>query len=262
MTTDRMLAEKQGPVGRMIFNNPAKHNAVSLDMWDAAGEILSDFLADDAVRVIVLTGAGGKAFVSGADISKFADQRANAAAEAKYDASTSQVRNMLYTSPKPTIAMIRGYCIGGGVATAITCDLRICSDDSRFGIPAAKLGLGYGHQGIRRLVDLIGPSFAKEIFFTARQFSAAEAAVMGLVDRVVPPDELESHVMDYAGTIASNAPLTLRSIKQHVLEFVKDPKDRDLALCARLVDACHDSQDYVEGRRAFMEKRKPDFTGR
>src|SRR3546814_3523562 len=130
-----MLDGTPGPAGTMSCTTHAKHSAVSVDMWDAAGEILSDFFADDAVRVIVLTGAGGKAFVSGADISKFADQRANAAAEAKYDARTSQVRSMLYTSPKPTIAMIRGYCIGGGVATAITCDLRICSDDSRFGIP-------------------------------------------------------------------------------------------------------------------------------
>jgi enoyl-CoA hydratase/carnithine racemase len=260
--TDKMLSEAAPPIGTMIFNNPARHNAVSSDMWARAAEIMTQFAQDPAIRVVVVTGAGGKAFVSGADISKFEDERADAAAEEAYHANTSAARDKLVNCPKPTIAQIRGYCIGGGVATALGCDIRICSDTSRFAVPAAKLGLGYDYDGIRRLVDVVGPSFAKEIFYTARQFSAQEAKDMGLVDRVVPEAALDGYVRDYAMTIAGNAPMTMHAAKTSILQALKDPADRDLALCERLVDACHDSQDYVEGRNAFMEKRKPKFLGR
>jgi enoyl-CoA hydratase/carnithine racemase len=262
MATDMMLAEKDGPVGRMIFNNPKRHNAVSGDMWEAAGKILEDFIEDDAVRVIVLTGAGRKAFVAGADISKFEDERANAAAEKVYSARIAKARDLLLNAPKPTIAMIRGYCIGGGVATAISCDLRICSDNARFGVPAARLGLGYDYDGIARLIRLVGPNATKEIFFTARQFSAQEAFDMRLVDRVVPDDTLEEFVRDYAATIAANAPLTMRAVKQAVIENAKEPDARDYELVRRMVNQCNDSADYQEGRRAFMEKRQPVFVGK
>ena len=262
MTTDKMIAERDGAIGRMIFNNPARHNAVSADMWAAAGDIMVDFNKDDAIRVVILTGAGEKAFISGADISKFEDERANADAEATYHANEEHASSNLENSPKPTIAMIRGYCIGGGVGTAISCDIRICSENARFAIPAARLGLGYEFDGVRRLVDLIGPSFTKEIFFTARQFSAAEAQTMGLVDRVVPDDQLESYVQQYADTIAGNAPMTVQAVKRSVLEGAKDPDDRDIAICDQMVDICNASEDYAEGRRAFMEKRKPVFVGR
>lgn len=260
--TDKMLAEKSPPVATMTFNNPARHNAVSSDMWAAAAEIMTDFVADDAIRAIVVTGAGGKAFVSGADISKFEDERANAEAEELYHARTTEARKKLIEAPKPTIAKIRGYCIGGGVATALACDIRICSDNSRFAIPAAKLGLGYDYAGIRKLVDVVGPSFAKEIFYTARQFSADEARDMGLVDQVVPAGDLDAYVQDYAETIAGNAPMTMHALKTSVAELVKDPADRDLDLCDELVDAANHSEDYEEGRAAFMEKRKPNFVGR
>lgn len=163
---------------------------------------------------------------------------------------------------KPTIAMIRGYCIGGGVSVALSCDMRISAEGARFGVPAAKLGLGYDARGVRKLMDVVGPSFAKEIFFTARQFSAEEAKQMGLVDRIVPAAELDDYVRDYALTIASNAPMTMHAAKVSILEHLKDPADRDLALCERMVDECHESQDYLEGRTAFMEKRKPKFIGR
>ncbi|MCK6449335.1 MAG: enoyl-CoA hydratase [Alphaproteobacteria bacterium] len=262
MTTEKMLARKDGAVGWMKFNNPERHNAVSLEMWRAAEKILSDFAEDPAVRVIAITGAGGKAFVSGADISKFESERASMEAVEHYNRTTARVYSMLNDIGKPTIAMIRGYCIGGGVALAVCCDLRICSDNSKFGVPAAKLGLGYALPGIKRLVDLVGPSFAKEIFFTARQFSAAEAAVMGLVNRVVPEAELQDYVQNYADTIAGNAPLTVCSVKRIVGEALKDAEQRDVALCERLVKECFGSQDYIEGRRAFMEKRKPAFVGR
>src|ERR1700719_2823911 len=192
MQTDKMLSRKEGRVGYMIFNNPERHNAVSLDMWGAASQIMDGFAKDEDVRVVVITGAGGKGFVSGGDISKVESERSNEEEQARYNAVVAKANDALYNFPKPTIAMIRGYCIGGGLGLAVCCDLRIASDNSRFAIPAAKLGLGYGFSGIKRLADLVGPSFAKEIFFTARQFDAAEAQVMGLVNRVVPADGLEA----------------------------------------------------------------------
>jgi enoyl-CoA hydratase/carnithine racemase len=259
--TDKMLARREGAVGYLIFNNPERHNAVSLEMWAAATRILEEFGNDDAVRVVVVTGAGGKAFISGADISKFGDERATEAAVAHYNETVSKANRTFHEFPKPTIAMIRGYCIGGGLGLAVCCDLRIASDNSRFGIPAAKLGLGYGFPGIKRLADLVGPSFAKEIFFTARQFDAEEARLMGLVNRVLPAEELDAYVRNYAETIAANAPLTVNSVKFIVGETVKDPDQRDLARADALVQACFNSKDYVEGRTAFMEKRKPVFTG-
>src|SRR3954470_17008889 len=257
--TDKMLSRKEGGVGYLIFNNPERHNAVSLEMWEAASTILADFAADKAVRVVVLTGAGGKAFVSGADISKFESERSSKEAIERYNETVDKANSAVFEFPKPTIAMIRGYCIGGGVGLALCCDLRICSDNSKFGVPAAKLGLGYGFKGIKKLVDVVGPSFAKEIFFTARQFTAAEALTMGLVNRSLPVEELESYVKNYAETISGNAPLTVDSVKFIVGETVKPGAERDLKKCAALVDACFASDDYKEGRKAFMEKRKPAF---
>jgi enoyl-CoA hydratase len=259
--TDKMLSRKEGGVGYLIFNNPERHNAVSLDMWDAASGILADFAADTAIRVVVLTGAGGKAFVSGADISKFESERSNKEAIDRYNVVVDQANSAVYDFPKPTIAMIRGYCIGGGVGLALCCDMRICSDNSKFGVPAAKLGLGYGFKGIKKLVDVVGPSFAKEIFYTARQFTAAEALQMGLVNRSVPEGELEAYVRNYAETISGNAPLTVDAVKYIVGQAVTPESERNLKKCADLVSQCFASNDYSEGRKAFMEKRKPAFTG-
>jgi enoyl-CoA hydratase/carnithine racemase len=158
--------------------------------------------------------------------------------------------------------MIRGYCIGGGTGIAVSCDIRIAADDARFGVPAAKLGLGYRFSGIRRLVDVVGPSFAAEIFYTARQFTAQEALQMGLINRLVPAAELEQYTREFANTIVNNAPMTIASVKRALLEFGKDPADRDLELCQQMVEACYASEDYKEGQTAFMEKRKPAFKGR
>ncbi|MDO8878211.1 MAG: enoyl-CoA hydratase [Pseudolabrys sp.] len=211
--TDKILSRKEDGVGHLIFNNPERHNAVSLDMWAAAEAVVTDFKADADVRVMVVSGAGGKAFVSGADISRFDKDRATKDAIDRYAVLVDRAYGAFAEFPKPTIAMIRGYCIGGGMALALCCDMRICTDIAKFGVPAAKLGLGYGFKGIKRLVDLVGPSFAKEIFFTARQFTAAEALRMGLVNRSVASDELEMVVQDYAGHIGGNAPLTDSLVK-------------------------------------------------
>jgi enoyl-CoA hydratase len=259
--TDKMLSRKEGGVGYMIFNNPERHNAVSLEMWEAAAGILADFADDKAIRVVVLTGAGGKAFVSGADISKFESERSNKENIDRYNVAVDKANTAVYEFPKPTIAMIRGYCIGGGVGLALCCDMRICSDNSKFGVPAAKLGLGYGYTGIKKLVDVVGPSFAKEIFYTARQFTASEALTMGLVNRMLPEAELEKYVKDYADTISGNAPLTVDAVKFIVGEVVKPESKRNIQKCADLVAECFASKDYIEGRKAFMEKRKPAFTG-
>src|SRR6059058_173801 len=260
--TSKMLAEKDGAIGRIIFSNPARHNAVSLEMWQAVAQIMEDFEADDAIRVIVLSGAGGKAFVSGADISEFKEKRADEEAAAAYAKISESARVKLQETLKPTIAMIRGYCIGGGVGTALACDMRIAAEGSKFGVPAAKLGLGYAYDGIKRLVDLVGPAYAREIFYTARQFTSAEALRMGLVNRVVPEAELEDYVKNYCNTIAANAPLTIRSAKVSVREALKPESERDLDLCKQLVAECFASEDYAEGRTAFMEKRRPAFKGR
>jgi enoyl-CoA hydratase/carnithine racemase len=234
---------------------------VSLDMWEAAEAMVADFKADRNIRAMVVSGAGGKAFVSGADISRFEKDRSTEEAVARYNKRVDRAYTAFYDFPKPTIAMIRGYCIGGGMALAMCCDMRICTDASTFGIPAAKLGLGYGFKGIKRLIDAVDPSFAKELFYTARQFSAAEAAAMGLVNRVVSDAMLEQYVSDYTAAMDENAPLTIESVKFIVGEAVKPAGERDLDACAGLVTHCFASQDYQEGREAFMEKCKPSFIG-
>ena len=261
--TEKLLLQKDGPIGWITFNQPEKRNAVSQEMWQAMPEYVADLAADPAIRVVILRGAGEAAFVAGADISQFKDRRRNAADEEEYRRISGAGQQSLANLRKPLVAMIQGYCIGGGVSIAITCDLRIAADDARFGIPAARLGLGYHYHGMEKLMSLIGPAYTKELFFTARtDFSAQDALRMGLVNQVVPKAELERFTRDYVLTMSRNAPLTLRSAKASVEQLLRPDSQRDLALLDKLIKDCFDSQDYQEGVRAFGEKRRPQFQGR
>lgn len=258
---DKILAGTVDNIGYLIINNVERHNAIGLEMWAAAAEVLSEMQTDESTRALVISGAGGKAFASGADISKFEKERSTEEDVARYQDTSARFYSLLENFPKPTIAIVRGYCIGGGMALAVCCDIRLCTDNSRFGVPAAKLGVGYGYAGIKRLTKLVSTSSAQEIFYTARQFSAAEAYDMGLVNRVLSETELDGYATDYLDRIRQNAPLTIASVKAVTLAIEQDESKRDHAMLDEMVSACFKSSDYIEGRRAFMEKRKPDFTG-
>ena len=256
-----MLSRIENGVGYITFNNPEKHNAVSIEMWDALETMLDSFRSNDRVRVIVLNGAGGKSFVSGADISKFDKERSSKEAVLSYNKRTQKIYENLESFPKPTIAMINGYCIGGGINLAVCCDIRICSEKSKFAMPAAKLSLGYPFSSIKRLFDVMGPGMAKHFMFTADKISAAEALSCGLVQKLISENDIETFVKDYALTISKNAPLTIKAMKQIGVEILKNPDERDLLICEQLASACFDSEDYKEGRKAFMENRQANFKG-
>ncbi|HYG53726.1 MAG TPA: enoyl-CoA hydratase [Burkholderiales bacterium] len=258
--TDRLIGKKDGAIGWLVFNNPERRNAVSVDMWEAMPQVLDGFLNDPEVRVVVLAGAGGKAFVSGADISQFEKQRSSADAVQRYEELAEGAQLKLQTFDKPTIAMIRGYCLGAGVNIANVCDLRIAAEDARLGIPAAKMGLGYRASSMKNLVDIIGAANAREVMITGRQFAAAECREMGWVNKVVPVPELEAETRTLCETIAGNAPLTMRAAKRIIREVSRS--DYDAEKCRAWMRECFESEDYKEGRKAFMEKRKPMFTGR
>ncbi len=262
ISSDKILGAKKGAVGTLIFNYPEKHNAMSPEMAQAAAAVINDFNADPAVRVIILKGAGSKAFVSGGDISQYEKNRATPEQVAAYNQMSSGFRDALNNSAKPTIAMIRGWCLGGGLAIALRCDMRICSEDAQFSVPAARLSIGYGADSLGQLVDLVGPSVAKEIMFTARRYTASEAHRIGLVNQVVQVGVLESFVQQYADTIADNAPLAIIAAKHVINDHVKDADKRNQAAADKAVADCFASQDYIEGRRAFMEKRKPVWQGK
>jgi enoyl-CoA hydratase/carnithine racemase len=241
LSTDKILAEVEGGIGWLTFNNPARRNAMSMEMWGGLGDAMEAFQDDPEVRVVVMKGAGGRAFVSGADISEFDQFRASAEQRKQYGATNARGNRWLRRIDKPVIAMIHGFCIGGGLAIALTADIRIATPESQFGIPAARLGLGYDFGGLATLARLVGPSVARDILFSAA---------------------LEAEVRAYAGLIAANAPLTIRAAKAALQEWERDPDGRDMGRIEALVNACFDSDDYKEGRRAFAEKRKPVFQGR
>ena len=255
----KMLAQFDDGVGLITFNQPSKRNAMSVDMWEGLGSILDAFSRDPAVRVVVLTGAGTKAFVSGADISQFEQHRSDAAAQQEYHRLTGAGRKKLAAFAKPVIARIRGFCLGGGLGIAMEADLRIAARDSEFGIPAARLGIGYGYETTAKLVSLVGPAHARMMLYTGQRIDAVEAQRIGLVNRLVEDAELSDTVADLARTIADNAPLSLHTAKIAVAAIVAGGAGREQV--DEAVAACFDSADYREGRTAFMEKRAPRFTG-
>src|ERR1041384_2573429 len=258
----KILQNVSDGIGIVTFNNPDKRNAMSLDMWEGLGQALIELRDDPDVRVVILTGAGDKAFVSGADISQFEKTRHNAEASEEYSKRSAAQRALLADYPKPTIACIRGFCLGGGMQVAMLTDIRIASDNSQFGIPAAKLGIAYGYDGLKHLVSLVGPSWARLIMYTGMRIEAAEALRIGLVDRVLPGAELWDATMEIARTISGNAPLAIKAAKITIAEVLKDESKRDMDAIKAIGTACMDSEDYREGRTAFMEKRKPQFKGK
>jgi enoyl-CoA hydratase/carnithine racemase len=260
--TGKLLVDVADAVAVVTINNPGKRNALSAEIRAALPDLLAALRADDDVRVVILTGAGDKAFASGADISEFADRRTSPAARAEYDGMQAALNRAWASLGKPVIAMIRGFCIGGGLLLALQADIRIAADDSQFGIPAARLGLGPGFASVAALTNLIGPARASELLFSARRFPAAEALQMGLVNRVVLASDLRDEVMGLARDIAQNAPLTVAACKAAVREAGQPPGGRDLARVEAMIEACFASDDYREGQRAFAEKRPPAFTGR
>jgi enoyl-CoA hydratase len=263
LATKKMLASIDGHgIGWVIFNQPERHNALSLEMWQGLSDILETFAHRSDVRVVVMRGAGGKAFVSGADISEFDSNRANAAQKEAYGRIAGQATRWLARFDKPIVALIEGFCIGGGLATALSADVRFATPDSRFGIPAARLGLGYEYEGLAKLARVVGPANARDIMFSARFMEADEAKAMGLVNFVVERADIESAVVDYARKIAANAPLTVKAAKAAVDAWERGGRDDDVAAVRALVDTCFDSEDYREGRRAFAAKRPPAFEGR
>jgi enoyl-CoA hydratase/carnithine racemase len=256
-----MLAHVDGAVGWLVYNNPERLNAVTYDMQRAVPTVLDAFAVDDDVRVVVVRGAGDRAFVSGADISEFAEQRTAVDARARYDVALNGAWGAWRAFEKPVVAMIRGYCIGGGLLTAMKADIRIAAVGSEFAVPAAGLGLGLTYEHVAELVSLVGPAWAAEMALTAGRIGAEEAAQIGLVNRVVAADELEVEVGEIAARIGGNAPLTLRALKAAIREARRDPAQRDVERVAALVEACYQSQDYLEGQAAFAEKRAPQFRG-
>jgi enoyl-CoA hydratase len=258
----KILQSVTDGVGVITFNNPDKRNAMSLDMWEGLGHALVELRDDPAVRVVIMVGAGDKAFVSGADISQFEKTRHNAEASEEYSKKSAAQRALLADYPKPTIACIRGFCLGGGMQVAMLADIRIASDNSQFGIPAAKLGIAYGYDGLKHLVSLVGPSWARLLMYTGMRIDSAEAVRIGLVDRIIPDAELWNATTEIARTISGNAPLAIQAAKITIAQVLKDESHRDMNAIKDIGTACMDSQDFREGRQAFMEKRKPQFKGR
>jgi enoyl-CoA hydratase/carnithine racemase len=260
MSEGKVRVERDGPVGRLVLDNQERRNAISAGMWKAIPQAVAAFNDDPDIRVIVVRGAGTVAFAAGADISEFEKNRSSESQVGEYEAVTAAAHHALESSPKPVIALIHGFCVGGGLAVALSCDLRYADASSRFAIPAARLGLGYGVGGTSRLVATVGHAHAREIMFSARRYDAAEALAMGLVNRVLPDDGLDAYVQKVAAGLAANAPLTIAASKRVINALARAAGDfsEEEAAVAR----CMKSEDYVEGRRAFMEKRAPAFKGK
>ncbi|WP_020203784.1 MULTISPECIES: enoyl-CoA hydratase [Cupriavidus] len=260
--TEKIVASKRGAIGWLVFNDPQKHNAISMDMAEAVPGVMRAFEDDDEIRAVIVQGAGERAFAAGSNISAFGAVRDSAAQNHHYHQTSERAYDAIYQCAKPTIALIKGYCIGGGLDFAASCDIRICSDTASFAIPAGRLGVGYGYEGQIRLNRIVGPARGRDIFFSARRYNAQEALAMGLVHEVVPLADIERHALAYAETVAANAPLTLRAIKRAYLELEAAARATDMTAAQALIDTCFGSDDYKEGRAAFAQKRAPAFTGK
>jgi enoyl-CoA hydratase len=261
MAVDRIYARVEGEVTWLILNQPEKRNAISLDMISRGITLLKEFASEKKARVLVLAGEGEISFCAGGDISEFDQMRSNSEDALKYDKKALEFFDLLYNIEKPTVAMIHGYCLGGGLGLAASCDIRICSEDAQFAIPAARLGLGYDVEIMDRLIKLVGPSYTKEMIYTAYRYNAIDALQMGLVNKVQPKSVLEQYVIDYTINIAKNAPLSLKSAKIIASELGRLPVERNMERCKASIERCMNSKDYLNARRDFLEKRKPNFIG-
>ncbi|MGD9952647.1 MAG: enoyl-CoA hydratase [Burkholderiales bacterium] len=261
MSGGRLGVDKRGAVGWIVFDQPGKKNAISGAMWRGIPEAMARFDADPDVRCVAFRGAGTEAFAAGADISEFEKVRANEAAVGEYDGLLDRVLHSIQGSPKPSVCLIHGYCLGGGLEIALACDLRYCGTSAQFGIPAAKLGIAYNVEGHKRLLETVGHARAREIMFLGRRYAAEEALAMGLVHRVLPDAELEAYVDGVIQTLCANAPLSIANSKTILEEYAKSAGTPDHERMQAAIERCATSEDYREGRRAFMEKRKPRFKG-
>ena len=261
MANGKILADRRGVIGAITIDNPLRHNAVSQEMWQAIADAVKTLDADPAIRVITLEGAGTRAFASGADISRFEDERQQNRAVTREGGAFNAACAALHAAATPSVAIIRGWCLGGGMALAVSCDLRLAADDARFAIPAARLGIGYGVEGLRRIVELVGLSATREIMLTARRYTAAEALRMGLVNQLLPVADLDAFAADYVAGIAANAPLTIAAARSALAELARDTQAHDWTATEALIARCTTSTDHIEGARAFLEKRPPVFTG-
>jgi enoyl-CoA hydratase len=259
-STAQLIARKEGAIGWIVISNPAKRNALTFEMWRSFPALLREFADDSEIRLVVLTGDGDH-FAAGADISQFGEKRSQGEALNQYNETLKIATAALLDFPKPLIAKVRGACVGGGLALALDCDLRFCSDEAVFLMPAGKLGLGYEFGGIERMVQVIGPSNACDLFFSARKLTAAQAKEIGVVNRVFPKQDFDRGFADYCAEITANAPMTLAAAKFAMREVSRPSAERDMAKVQALYEACFKSRDYAEGRGAFLEKRAPRFTG-
>ncbi|MGB3556783.1 MAG: enoyl-CoA hydratase [Jannaschia sp.] len=244
----------------IVLANPGKLNAMRLAMWEALGDVCERLAGEDDLGVVTVEGQGDRAFVAGADISEFGEMRADAASAERYNSAVARAEDALEMLPVPVVALIRGYCVGGGLALALRCDLRLARDDSRFAITPARLGLGYGFDGVAALRRRLGHAVTADLLFSGRKLGAEEALDKGICDRVIPAEAFEAETGAYVETLEGNAPLTLRAVKAALVELDRPAPDRDRV--DAMVAACFDSADYREGQRAFAEKRKPRFEGR